>query len=161
MRLELNGVLRQISLWSSFLFMIISNLISSKLPFSPGDQTEKYPNPLLPASYAFSIWGLIFVAQLLFLVFQLRAALRDDTDIGEVVPWILANYMTNGSFVWFTGFDLNFCAFLAIAGNLVALAMAYLKLKIGRRNDLSIGYKILVHVPISLNLSWVVGAFFL
>jgi hypothetical protein len=57
--------------------------------------SSKYDNLLTPAGYAFSIWGLIYVALICFAVYQARSLFNksaEDDLVEKIGPWfILAN----------------------------------------------------------------------
>ena len=43
----------------------------------PSDISDKYPTPVTPAGYAFSIWSLIYVGMIAFSIYQLTPAATD------------------------------------------------------------------------------------
>ena len=58
-----------------YILMILLNAVSSYLPMSLRDITNSVDTRISPASYAFSIWGLIYSLIGVFVVYQ---ALPDD-----------------------------------------------------------------------------------
>ena len=46
-----------------------------------GDISEKYPTLITPASYAFSIWGLIYIGLTAFVVYQLRPLWSSSREV--------------------------------------------------------------------------------
>eukprot|EP00899_Mesostigma_viride_P016589 jgi/Mesvir1/24931/Mv16909-RA.1 len=55
-----------------FVILIVVNYLSAagKLGPTNADVSHKYETPLTPAGYAFSIWGLIFLLQAIFVIYQ-------------------------------------------------------------------------------------------
>jgi benzodiazapine receptor len=56
----------------AFLFVIAMNVMSNALPINNQSMAEisaKYPSLFTPAGFTFSIWGVIYLALLLFVVY--------------------------------------------------------------------------------------------
>lgn len=58
---------------------------------------EDRPSSLEAAGYAFSIWGLIWLGQLLYAVHQARPSQRENPLLRRVAIWTLANSIATGA----------------------------------------------------------------
>lgn len=57
-------------------------------------QSARHPSLFTPAPWAFSIWGLIYLALAAFVIYQSRS--KDDTKVG---PWFLISCIANSAWV--------------------------------------------------------------
>jgi len=64
--------------------------------------SSKYENLLTPAGYAFSIWGLIYIALVCFAFYQARSMFNkniDDDFVGKIGPWFIFSNILNALWV--------------------------------------------------------------
>lgn len=68
--------------------------LSNTGTFGPdnGTVSDRYPTLLVAAGYAFAIWGLIFLLDLVYAFWQSRRVLRDDPTLQKVAPWAAAGF---------------------------------------------------------------------
>lgn len=68
--------------------------LSNSGRFGPdnGTVSDQYPTLLVAAGYAFAIWGLIFLLDLIYAFWQSRRQLRDDPTLTKVAPWAAAGF---------------------------------------------------------------------
>lgn len=85
------------------ILLIIVNYYSQILELNDntiGSVSQEYYNLFTPAPYAFSIWGLIFIALLVYSIFQINRAFFSDEDhqfITNSGPWFaIANIACAG-----------------------------------------------------------------
>src|SRR5262245_55981834 len=68
--------------WIAFLATVLNlafNALAPHLPLGKGsilEITQRHPTLFSPAPYAFSIWGLIYLATLAYAIYQLRPGQR-------------------------------------------------------------------------------------
>jgi hypothetical protein len=134
---------------------IALNYYSNAFPFngqSMGTVSAKYPTLLTPAGYAFSIWGLIFLALTVYAVWQLLPVQRTNP-----LPDTLAQPLTLASIataLWVVLFAyerllLSLLTMLVILG---ALAITYGR---ARRLVLAGAAPRWTSVPFALYLGWI------
>ncbi|WP_240097387.1 hypothetical protein [Thermomonas flagellata] len=63
--------------------------------FGPDNATvsARYPTLLIAAGYAFSIWGLIFLLDLGYAVWQATGARRRDDTVARIAPWAALGFL--------------------------------------------------------------------
>lgn len=89
----------------AFIGMIIVNYLSNTGIFNNNtmaDVSEKYENLFTPAGYAFSIWGLIYLALLGFIIYQNRGLFKNVTDswpVNEIGWWFIISCVANSFWV--------------------------------------------------------------
>jgi hypothetical protein len=116
--------------------------------------------PLDAAPYAFSIWGLIFVGQAAYAVYQALPSQHDRTLHRSVGRWAAVNGVAQG--LWVLAilqqqFVLSWMLILVMLGALGAIEVA-----VGaRRHGLERPDRWLVRAPFAINLGWVSVALFL
>lgn len=119
---------------------------------SMGYVSGKYPSLLTPAGYAFSIWGLIFLALAVYAVWQLLPAQRTNVLPDAVAkPLTLANLATAAWVVLFAYEHIAWCAVIML------LILAALILVYGRaRQVIAAGAApSLASLPFGLYLGWI------
>jgi len=87
----------------SVILVIIVNYFSQTLQLNNntiGSLSQEYRNLFTPEGYAFSIWGVIFIALLAYCGYQVYAAFfssREDDFIIQTGPWFsIANFANAG-----------------------------------------------------------------
>lgn len=69
-----------------------------------GELSDEYANLFTPAGYAFAIWGIIFLALIVFGINQLRLAFTNaehSETILQVGPWLTIANLGNAAWLWF------------------------------------------------------------
>ncbi len=84
-----------------FVGVIAVNGAANALPINgltTGAVSDLYPNLFTPAGFAFSIWGLIYLGLLAFLV---RILVTSDTQlVGKLFPWFAINSLANMAWIF-------------------------------------------------------------
>ena len=117
-----------------------------------GVVSAKYPTLLTPAAYAFSIWGLIFLALAVYAVWQLLPAQRNLSLPDALARPLTLACIATGAWVVLFAYELilpSVGVMLLILGSLV---MAYGR---ARRRIFAGAAPALAGVPLSLYLGWI------
>jgi hypothetical protein len=134
---------------------IFTNYVSQRFPFNGQTNAQvsyKYPTPLTPAGYAFSIWGLIFMSLLAYAVWQLLPAQRRNPLPDAVArPLVWANLLTGLWLVVFA-YELLVPSMLTMLGILACLAVVYGRARQFVRRTESPWYS---SIPFGLYLGWI------
>ena len=74
--------------------MPVMGWLSNNGTFGPDNGTisDSYPTLLVAAGYAFAIWGLIFLLDIIYAGWQLTGERRDDPTLGHIAPWAAAGF---------------------------------------------------------------------
>lgn len=73
-----------------FIGMIFVNFLANFLPINgknTGEVSAQYPNLFVPASFTFSIWGVIYFSLFIFCVYQITTLFKSKIDpyVGEII----------------------------------------------------------------------------
>ncbi len=69
-----------------------------------GSISDKYSNLITPASYAFSIWGIIYLGLFVNAFFMLNRAFsrtKNKLVISQIGPWLIFTNIFSGLWIWF------------------------------------------------------------
>jgi hypothetical protein len=109
---------------------------------------------IIPASYAFAIWGVIYLGFLAFGVYQLLPAQRTNETIRRVDYWVILLCITQSIWVFLFTLEQFWWSVLLMVGILVPLIAIYLTLGVGERR-VSRQEKWFAHIPFSIYLGWI------
>lgn len=124
-----------------------------------GEVSDRYPTLLVAAGYAFAIWGLIFLLDLVFAVGQLRARWRDDDTLRRVRPAAAAGFTLTA--LWMPLFSQQWF-WLALATIWLALAcLAWAATVLARDPTPLPGQRVWATFAIALHAGWLSLAAFL
>lgn len=146
-----------------FLLVITLNGLANALPINgrtTGELSDLYPNLFVPAGFTFSIWGLIYLLLLGFVIYQARGLWKTtpSTDTVQTIGiWFFISCVANASWILAWHFLQIELSVLIMLGILVSLIMIYRRLQIGQDADNS-RELFLVHLPFSVYLGWITVA---
>jgi hypothetical protein len=123
----------------------------------PGDDvgtiSDRYDSAVDPAGYAFSIWGLIYLACLVFAVQQARPSLRDDPVLDGLRSPLSVAFALSGLWIVLFQQERFLLAQAVIIGLTASLAKAYAHLaRTGRPRSRMERWA--VHAPVGMYLGW-------
>ena len=155
---------RSISAWggniAAFVLVIVVNTLSNALPFNDQSQTEiaaKYPSLFTPAGFTFSIWGVIYLGLLVFVVYQALPAQRQNASIARLDVPFKINCASNAIWLYVWHHDMIFLSLLIMFVILATLVTIYRRLY-ARIDRASITERLALHLPFSLYTGWVTVA---
>ena len=145
----------------AFIAMVYVNYLSNSLPINgktPGQLSDDLPNLFVPAGITFSIWGVVYLFLLGFVIYQ-AAELFDSEAKGNAwfskigILFVLTCATNIGwIFAWHFQYILpSVIIMLSFLGLLIAI---YQRLGIGRVL-VTTKVKWFVHVPFSIYLGWI------
>ena len=135
--------------------------LSNRGTFGPdnGTMSDRYPTLLVAAGYAFAIWGLIFLLDLVYAVWQATGERRRDDTMRRIAPWAAAGFALTA--LWMPLFSLaQFWACLLV----IFAAMACLvrcALILSHDHTPRAGQWLWAWTPLSLHAGWLSLAAFL
>ena len=152
---------RQLSDWggnlAAFVLVVVLNVMSYALPINGQTMPEisaKYPSLFTPAGFTFSIWGAIYLALLLFVVYQALPSQRSNEKIAGISRLFQVNCMANAIWIVAWHYDLLTISLLIMLVMLVTLILIYRAL-LGAVEQASITQHLLLHFPFSLYTGWI------
>lgn len=148
----------------AFAATIVVNWLANALPIggnTTGALSDSYPNLFVPAGITFSIWGVIYLFLLCFIVYQARDLFKkeqngDDT-INKIGFFFILSSLANICWIFAWHYKLTWLSLLFMFGILGVLLAIYLRLDIGKDKPAFIE-KVFVHIPFSIYLGWITVA---
>lgn len=152
---------RQFSDWGgnivAFVIVVIVNFLSNALPINGQSMTEisaRFPSLFTPAGFTFSIWGVIYLALLVFVIYQALPAQRGNAAIARISSLFQINCAANATWLFVWHYDLFNLSLLVMLVMLVTLALIYRSL-LGHLEGAPISQHLALHLPFSLYTGWI------
>ena len=123
----------QIANGLSFIGMVVLNYLSNTGILNDttiGEVSKQYNTLFTPAGYAFSIWGLIYLLVLGFIVYQGRSlfvAVRDDDFVLKTGWWFVVSCLANC--LWIVAWIYNYTALSSVFIFLLLFSLIQIVLK--------------------------------
>jgi translocator protein len=148
---------RQILNVLAFILVVAVNGLANSLPINnqtTGAVSDKYPVLFTPAGYVFSIWGLIYLGLLAFVIYQALPGQRNNPRLERVGYWFFWSCIFNSIWIFLWHYELMLWSVLVMGGLLVSLIMVYLRLETGRSRVAAVEM-FLARLPFSIYLGWI------
>lgn len=142
---------------AAFTLVVVFNVLSNALPINGQTMPEisaKYPSLFTPAGFTFSIWGVIYLALLIFVVYQALPSQRNNETVAGISRLFQVNCLANASWIVAWHYDLLNISLLIMLILLVTLILIYRAL-LDAVEDASITQHLLLHFPFSLYTAWI------
>lgn len=125
----------------------------------PGTLSNAYPSLLSAAGYAFAIWGLIYLLDIAFAAWQLRAAQRHNPALARIRPATAAGFALTAAWLPVFSQQWFWAALAIICGSLACLL--YAAIVLARDGTPAPGQRPWAWLPLSLHAGWLALAAFL
>lgn len=138
----------------AFLFTIVLNYLSNSLPLNgrtPAEISDSLPSYFTPADYAFSIWGLIYLALTAFVIYQALPGQRNNPILRQMGYLFALTCLENGGWIlaWHYGYyALSVLIMLSLLATLIAIYL--ITARATQPAD-----KWFIHLPFRLYLGWI------
>lgn len=139
--------------------MVVVNYLANGLPLnnrSTGQISNDYPNLFAPAGLAFSIWGLIYLLLLGYVIYQFA---NKDQKIEEAIkkinPLFIATCIANIFWIFAWHYDVIWLSVL------IMLALLFLLIKIAdiiNKEQFKGWGKLFIYLPFSIYFGWITVA---
>ncbi len=146
-----------------FILTIILNGLANGLPINgktTGELSDMYPNLFVPAGITFSIWGLIYLLLLVFIIFQLMEAFKKDGNtkfIQSMGFWFVLSSIANASWILAWHYVLPGLSLIIMIILLVSLLKIYLNLQ-SVKESIPETKKYFIYPIFSIYLGWITVA---
>jgi len=143
---------------------IIVNALAVILPLngkSTQELSDNIPNLFVPAGITFSIWGIIYIFLIIFMIFQILSLSKkqqyDTSYLEKIGGWFILASLANIAWIFLWHYEFVTFSLLAMLILFISLLMIYIRLDIGL-STVSLKEKIAVHTTISIYLGWITVA---
>lgn len=151
--------IRQLVTLAAIVTAFVINVVSNIFPLN-GLSIGEISNTLfkdvliIPANYAFAIWGLIYLGLFTLGIYQFLPHQKNDEDLRKIGYLLVTASIAQC--IWIYLFLSKFFALSVVAmlGILLPLIFIYQYLQIGK-NSVNKNKKLCLYAPISIYLSWI------
>ena len=155
---------RRLSDWggniAAFVLVILVNGMANAIPIggqTTGEVSAKYESLFTPAGYTFSIWGLIYLGLLVFVIYQARPAKRENAALARISKMFQLNCVANA--LWIVAWHYDFLVISLILMFVILGSLMRIYHSLGIANGpASQGRRWFVHLPFSLYTGWIAVA---
>lgn len=141
--------------------MPLVSWLSQSGVFGPDNATisDRYPTLLVAAGYAFSVWGLIFLLDVVFGIWQLRPRQQDHPTLARIRPAAAAGFALTAAWMPIFAQQIFWLALLVIWASMGCLL--YCAIILSRHPSPHPGERAWAWLPLSLHAGWLTLAAFL
>lgn len=148
----------------AYVVMLIANGVMSNTTFveslgglDNAKISNSNPTYLTPDGLTFAIWGVIYLGEFVFSVFQALPANHDDKEFVAARPYVIAAFLLNASWLVIFSFKLWWLSTAVIAAYLGALFTVYREMHINYlfSSSKSLVYRACSFIGFSANIAWV------
>ncbi len=163
-------IMKNIKLFSiantiGLIIVLALNILANALPLNgktTGELSDAYPNLFVPAGFTFSIWGLIYLALITFIIYQIKQAFSKKNTQHHFITTIgwsfFLSCLANAGWIVAWHYEYVMLSLVIMFTILTFLLIIYQNLKIGLVGRVSSNEKIFVHLPFSIYLGWITVA---
>ena len=143
-----------------FALVITLNTLANALPingFNTGELSDQYPNLFVPAGFTFSIWGIIYLLLLGFVIYQFTRPAAEANVPQRIGPWFFLSCLFNASWILAWHYlmpGLSLLIMLALLGSLIVI---YRRVYEAPALEAK-GARWWVELPFSVYLGWITVA---
>ena len=140
-----------------FCLAIALNAMATSIPLggqTPPEISAKYPSLFTPAGFTFSIWGVIYLGLLFFIIYQALPTQRSNAILAGISFPFKVNCVANAAWVLAWHYDFLILSVLIMACILASLVGIYRTLD-APRSSVTFAERLLVHLPFSLYTAWI------
>ncbi len=140
---------------------IIVNALAVILPLNgktTQELSDNIPNLFVPAGITFSIWSIIYLFLIIFMIYQIMVLFKkQQSDMGyleKISGWFILASLANILWIILWHYEYVQFSLLAMLLLLVSLIITYIRLNIGL-SKVPLKEKLAVHATISIYLGWI------
>ena len=155
---------RSLSDWAgnmaAFSITILLNVLSNALPINGQSMPEisaRYASLFTPAGFTFSIWGVIYLALLTFVIWQALPAQRINPKVAGISAWFKLNCLANALWIVVWHYDMLVLSMLLMLVILITLIRIYAVL-IAEIETAPFTEHLVLYLPFSMYTGWIVVA---
>jgi hypothetical protein len=156
----MKDIVRQTMVVLTILGTLVVNVLANALPINgltTGEISDRFQVYFVPAGYVFSIWGLIYVALIVFAVYQALPSQRENPRLRSVGWWVCLGGAANSAWIFLWHEEQFLLTLVAMLTLLASLIVTYLGLGTGSF-AVGRGETWAARVPFSIYLGWITVA---
>ncbi|MCC3145496.1 hypothetical protein LJ207_09190 [Halanaerobium sp. Z-7514] len=139
----------------AFFLTILINFLANYLPInniSTGEVSANYQNPFTPAGFTFSIWGLIYLLLLLFIIYQFsnNGEIKEKFSPG---PYFVLASLANITWLFLWHYHYIYLSMLVIL--ILPLSLFQIFKRIHNYSNYSVKEYLAIKLPFSIYTAWV------
>jgi hypothetical protein len=144
----------------SVILALTVNILASALPLNgqnTGEISDRFQVYFVPAGYVFSIWGLIYIGWIAFIIYQFQTSQKESPRLRRLGYLFALSNLANAAwlFCWhYNLFGLSVLVMLTLLGLLIT---SYLRLDVNRSLVTRLE-RWTVDLPFSIYLGWITVA---
>src|SRR4030065_153295 len=145
------GLIGVIAVNALAVLLPINNMTTQEL-------SDKYPNLFVPAGITFSIWGVIYILLILFVIYQFVVAFRKSSDERGIFEKIGILFFLSCGFniAWILAWHYELVWLSLIIMVLLLLSLIFIYVRLGTGKDgIKNHEKVFVNIPFSIYLGWI------
>ena len=141
----------------AFGLTIALNAMATSIPLggkTPPEISAQYPSLFTPAGFTFSIWGVIYLGLLLFIIYQALPGQRENALLARISVPFKINCVANAAWILAWHYDFLVLSVLIMACILATLIAIYSALD-SEQPTAPRAERLLVHLPFRLYTAWI------
>lgn len=156
----MKDTLRQITNLVTVIIALMVNILATALPLNgqnTGEISDRFQVYFVPAGYVFSIWGIIYIGWIAFIIYQFRSSQKESPRLRRLGYLFALSNIANATwlFTWhYNFFGVGVLVMLTLLSLLIA---SYLRLNVNR-TSVSRAERWSVDIPFSVYLGWITVA---
>ncbi len=155
-----NRIVHQVVNIVTLAITLTVNTLANTLPLNgqtTGEVSDKFPVRFVPAGYVFSIWGVIYLGLIGFVLYQALPAQRGNERIQRLWPWFAVSNLVNAIWLFCWHYEQFVLTEVFMLMLLACLVRIYTHLDRDRRESRG-AQRWLVDLPFSIYLGWITVA---
>ena len=146
--------------WLGLALVLTLNTLANALPingYTTGELSALYPNLFVPAGFTFSIWGVIYLFLIGFVIFLSRGLMSKKPApkaVKLIGLWFFISCVANATWIVAWHYEMPLISLALMLVLLLSLIQSYRNLGLGIRSVTQLE-KWLVQAPFSLYLGWI------
>lgn len=137
------------------------NMLAIILPLnniSTAAVSDSFKVYFVPANYVFSIWSVIYVALIAFMVYQWLLKDKEYKVVNKMMPMILLGSAANSIWLITWHYGQFYWGLLLMVLLLLSLLVIYITISTAKRSELPKKASLLIKFPFSIYLGWITVA---
>jgi len=137
--------------------VLVVNGLAQWLPINgktTGEISAKYPVLITPAPYAFSIWSIIYLLLIGFVIYQFNPRAAKSKNVQNIGPWFMISCLFNVAWILLWHYEKLTSSVFIMLALLISLIVIYTAIRKDKQPPNPVE-RLLVRLPFSIYLGWI------